>query len=139
MSLRYLLDTGVISERLRPSPNRGIAAGMDRHGDEIALASPVWHELVFGCALLPPSRKRRAIERFLYEVVAPTLPILGYDSAAAEWHGRERARLAREGRPPPFVDGQIAAVAKVNDLAIVTMDVRDYLIFEGIEVRDWRS
>jgi len=89
--------------------------------------------------VLPPSKKRRAIEKYLLEVVAPTVPILPYDASAAEWHASERARLTRLGRTPPFVDGQIAAVARLNGLEVVTTNVEDYLDFEGITVRDWRS
>ena len=139
MTLRFLLDKNVLSERLRPVPDEGIVREMRRHGEEIATASPVWHELVFGCSLLPPSRKRSAIEEFLHGVIAGSIPILPYDAAAAEWHGGERARLARGGRTPPFADGQIAAIAHVHDLEIITADVKHYLPFEGVRVRDWRS
>lgn len=111
---------------------------MRRHGEEIATASPVWHELVFGCSLLPASTKRKAIEEYLYRVVAVSIPILDYDAAAAEWHGKERARLARAGRTPPFADGQIAAIARVHDLEIVTANADDYIGFEGVRVSDWR-
>ena len=41
------------------------------HDGEIATAAPVWHELFYGCRVLPPSKKRRAIEKHLLGVVAP--------------------------------------------------------------------
>ncbi|MGA9418907.1 MAG: hypothetical protein WBV40_07125, partial [Candidatus Cybelea sp.] len=97
----------------------------------------VWHELVFGATRLPASRKRSAIERYLAEVVAATLPILPYDADAASWHGRERARLATQGRAAPFVDGQIAAIAVVNDLTLVTRNARDYSRFSDLRVENW--
>jgi len=84
-------------------------------------------------------RRSAARSKYLLEVVAPTVPILAYDASAAEWHASERARLTRLGRTPPFVDGQIAAVARLNGLEVVTTNVEDYLDFEGITVRDWRS
>ncbi len=31
-----------------------------------------------------------------------SFPILEYDSAAAEWHAAERARLEKAGETPPF-------------------------------------
>ncbi|MGH7378548.1 MAG: VapC toxin family PIN domain ribonuclease, partial [Candidatus Methylomirabilales bacterium] len=102
------------------------------HESEIATAPPVWHERVYGCRLLPPSRRRRAIERYLREVVAPTVPILPYEASAAEWHASERARLRRLGKTWPFVDGQIAGVARVNGLELVTTRFEDYRDFEGI-------
>src|SRR2546428_68996 len=58
---------------------------------------------------------------------------------AAEWHARERARLASIGRTVPFADGQIAAVARVNDMVVVTANVGDFEVFRGVEVEDWRE
>jgi tRNA(fMet)-specific endonuclease VapC len=51
--------------------------------------------------------------------------VLPYDGAAARWHARERARLAKLGRPAPFADGQVAAIAAVNQLVLVTRNVSD--------------
>ena len=139
MSWKFLLDTNVLSERARPRPNRGIVERLERHELEIATAAPVWHELIFGCALLPRSKKRADLEMYLREAVAGSLPILPYDAACAEWHGEERARLIRLGRTPPFADGQIAAIAHVHGLEIVTVNLEDFGDFEGVRVVDWRS
>ena len=66
-----------------------------------------------------------------------SLPIFDYDQRAAEWHARERARLAKVGQSPPFVDGQIAAIARVNDLTLVTRNQRDFRWFEGLRLERW--
>ena len=134
----YLLDTNALSEPLRPSPDEGILRGLEQHRDFLATAAPVWHELVFGCCRLPPSKKRTAIERYVKEVVGACLAILPYDAAAAEWHASERARLGRLGLTPPFVDGQIAAIARTHGLVLVTANVADYMHFTELEVEDWR-
>ena len=138
MSLKYLLDTNIVSEPLRPKPQRGIVRKLSRHEDEIAISSVVWHELRFGAERLPPSRRRDAIVRYLDDVVLATMPILDYDRAAAEWHAKERARLAARGLTPPFVDGQIAAIARVNDLILVTFNDVDFRQFQGVRVLSWR-
>ncbi len=138
MSLRYLLDTNVLSECLKPRPNPGVVARLDRQHRSIATAAPVWHELWFGCRRLPRSRRRRAIEDYLVDVVQATMPILGYDQAAADWHATQRARLEKLGLTPSFVDGQVAAIARVNDLALVTGDVEAFGRFQELEVEDWR-
>ncbi|HET6611150.1 MAG TPA: hypothetical protein VFG83_04145 [Kofleriaceae bacterium] len=65
------------------------------------------------------------------------MPILTYDAIAAEWHAQERARLAKTGRSAPFVDGQIAAIAAVSGLILVTRNVKDFRRFKGLEVSDW--
>jgi tRNA(fMet)-specific endonuclease VapC len=65
--------------------------------------------------------------------------ILPYDASAAAWHARERARLTRRGKRPAFVDGQIAAIAAVNDLVLVTRNLRDFSGFSGLEIESWFS
>lgn len=138
MSLKYLLDTNIVSEPLRPKPRHGVVRKLRRHEEEIAISSVVWHELRFGVERLPPSRRRLAIERYLDEVVLATMPILDYDRAAAEWHAGERARLAARGETPPFIDGQIAAIAHVHELILVTFNDSDFRRFEGVRVLSWR-
>lgn len=137
MSIKYLLDTNIVSEPLRRSPDPGILNRLKRHQDELAIASVVWHELWFGCQRLPLAAKRTAIEKYLNEVVAVSMPILPYDRPAAEWHAAERARLMRMGKTPPFADGQIIAIANANDLIFVTLNANDYAGFEGIKFEDW--
>ena len=137
MSLKYLLDTNIVSEPLRPSPSRTVLRRLASHEGETAIASIVWHELQFGCARLPVSRRRDAIKRFLEDVVVASFPLLDYDRAAAEWHARERVRLEAAGKTPPFVDGQIAAIACVNDLVLVTANKVDFRGFKGLRVEGW--
>ena len=137
MSISFLLDTNIVSEPLRRDPEPAILEKLRQHGAEIAIASIVWHELRFGVARLPPSRRRELIERYLAEVVLPTIPVLEYDQVAAEWHALERARLAARGVTPPFIDGQIAAIAAVNDLVLVTRNATDFKRFKDLRVRRW--
>jgi tRNA(fMet)-specific endonuclease VapC len=86
---------------------------------------------------LGASKKRRAIDAYLEEAVRSALPILPYDDEAASWHASERARLAKRGRPLAAADGQIAAIARVNELVVVTAKVKDFRRFEGLEVENW--
>ena len=137
MTLTYLLDTNIISEPLRPTPNPTILAYIERHQAEIAIAAIVWHALWFGCSRLPASARRTAIEMYLTNVVAPTIPILAYDQRAAEWHAIERTRLVGIGKTPPFGDGQIAATAVVNDLILITLNQDDFSAFQGLQTDDW--
>jgi tRNA(fMet)-specific endonuclease VapC len=130
----YLLDTNVLSEPLRPKPDPRVVSWLKQHAEGVATASPVWHELRFGCDRLPPSARREKLERYLREVIEPSLPVLPYDQEAAEWHAAERARLTSAGRTPAFVDGQIAAVAAVHRLTVVTLNPSHFEPFDGLEV-----
>ena len=59
--------------------------------------------------------------------------------AAAAWHARERARLLAQGRTPPLAGGQIAAIAGVNELVLVTAKTADFAAFESWRMEDWTS
>ena len=137
--VQYLLDTNIVSEPLRPNPSLEILRELRQNWSESAIPAPVWHELRYGCVRLPPSRRRDTIERYLESVVLPTLPILMYDRHAADWHARERGRLSKMGRMPPFVDGQIAAIANVHGLVLVTSNLRHFSQFNDLQIETWAA
>mgnify|MGYP001580638406 CR=1 FL=1 len=139
MTVRFLLDTNVLCEPLRQAPDPIILERFDRHRAEICTASVAWHELLFGMERLPTSRRRKTIEDYIATLVAGSLPlpILPYDAPAAAWHAEERARLESRGRPAPFRDGQIGAIARTRDLTLVTANPRDFRRLSGLIVVDW--
>lgn len=137
MTLRYLLDTNIASAPVSKTPDAGILERLEAHGPECAIPAPVWHELTYGCRRLPVGKRRVALEAYLNDVVRESFPILPYDEVAAAWHGRERARLEALGRPAPYVDGQIAAIAHVNQLVLVTANAKDFARFKDLRVEDW--
>ncbi|MGE0544589.1 MAG: PIN domain-containing protein, partial [Dehalococcoidia bacterium] len=126
-------------EAAAPAPNREITRRIRIHRTEIALAAPVLQELLFGVYRMPPSARRRELERFIDQVIRGVAPVLPYDEDAALWHAAERARLARARRTPSFVDGQIASIAAVNDLVLVTKNVRDFQHFQNLVIETWSA
>jgi tRNA(fMet)-specific endonuclease VapC len=137
VSTRYLLDSNIVSEALRPSPNPRVLARLDAATGQLAMATIVWHELVYGAARLQTSRRRQYLEKYLAQVVLPAMALFPYDQAAAEWHAKERARLEKRGSPASFVDGQIAAIAATRGMVLVTRNVRDFERFEGLDLENW--
>ena len=138
MSSRYLLDTNVISEPMRPAPDAGVLRRLLEVGDAAVTGAPAWHEIEYGRSRLPGGRRRRAIDAMVDRLEA-VLVVLPYDAAAARWHARERARLEGLGHSPPFVDGQLAAIAATRGLVVVTRNVRDFAPFAGVNVESWFS
>ena len=144
MSMTYLLDTNVVSEPLRPAPNQKILNRLQQHQSEIAIASVVWHELLFGCHRLPPSAKRTAIEAYLRQVIVPTIPILPYDTRAAEWHAAEFTTV--DGKvhypnlpseeifttpDPERVDGHVTATRPLEYVGSHITSLRNSLVYAG--------
>jgi tRNA(fMet)-specific endonuclease VapC len=139
LSPRYLLDTNVLSEPVKAQPNPGVMRRLQAHRQEIATGSPAWHELLYGCHRMQESKRRRLVEEYLYEALAPSLNVLPYDAVAAEIHGRERARLSQLGKSPAFIDGQLAAIARAHHLVLVTRNTDDFRHFAELELEDWHE
>jgi tRNA(fMet)-specific endonuclease VapC len=136
--VKYLLDTNVLSEAAKEKPDESFLEKLRRYEYEIATAATVWHELRYGCERLPVSRKRELIASFLRDV-KQTVPILPYDDEAAKWHAGECARLASQGLTPSFPDAQIAAVAAVKRLILVTRNLSDFEHFSGLTIENWHT
>ena len=136
MTLRYLLDTNVVSELAKQSPHSGVAAKVIAHQSSCALAAPTVEELRFGVARLPGGRRREMLELWL-DGILQRFALLPYDHRAALWLGRERARLAACGLPAPRADGEVAAVAMANGLTLITRNQVDFANFEGLAMEDW--
>jgi tRNA(fMet)-specific endonuclease VapC len=136
MSLIYLLDTNTISEPLKVKPNRQVMENIARYHAQIAIAAVVFYELVRGVELLPDSKKRLKTTDYIDSVVVK-FPILPYTKDAAKWHGETAARLQLQGKTPPFVDTQIAAVAKTNNLILVTRNVDDFENLTDLKIENW--
>jgi tRNA(fMet)-specific endonuclease VapC len=137
LSLRYLLDTSIVSAPASRRPNERVVRRLRHEGAACAIGAPVWHELLFGVDRLPAGTRRTRLEDYLHATVERAFPVLPYDQVAATWHARERARLARAGKTPPFVDGQIAAIAFSHDLTLVTANAKHFEAFGGVRLADW--
>jgi tRNA(fMet)-specific endonuclease VapC len=134
---QFLLDTNVLSEAMKPQPNRSVMRQLQQYTQVLATAAVVVHELQFGCYRLPPSQRRQQLEEYIASLLAKSMPVLAYDLRAAQWHAAERVRLMSLGRTPPYFDGQIAAIAAVNDLILVTRNTADYADFEHLAIENW--
>ena len=137
-----VLDTNVVSELMRPSPNPAIESWIaDRPAASLFFSAVGEAELRFGLAIMPAGRRRDAfaseIEAMLREDFADR--ILPFDSEAARVYAVIAASRRVAGRPIAEADCQIAAIARSRDMALATRNVRD---FEdtGIHILDpWTS
>jgi tRNA(fMet)-specific endonuclease VapC len=134
--VKYLLDTNALSEPVRPSPNTAFLKRLRANEAKLAIASVTLHEALYGIERLGDGKRKDALRVYVREVVQK-MTIVPYEARAAEWHARERARLDDDGKPMPYADGQIAAIAAVHALTLVTANVRDFRHVEGITVENW--
>lgn len=135
--MRYLLDTNIIAEPTKPQPNQQVLDKLTQFAGEVAISSVTCQELWFGAERLVPSRRRQNLEDYFQTLVDANLSVLDYTPDAARWFARERSRLLTIGFPPAYPDGQIAAIAAVNDLILVTRNVSDFIYFDGLRIENW--
>lgn len=135
--MRYLLDTNILSEPVAARPNPFVMEKLKTHGAALALAAVSWQEMLYGMYLLPAGKRRAQIKDYLFRRILPALPIIPFDERAAQWQAKQRARLRHIGKHPSYPDSQIAAIAAVNNLVLVTRNIDDFADFERLRAENW--
>jgi predicted nucleic acid-binding protein len=129
----YLLDTNVVSEPIRPSPNPNVVHWLEQTSAELQHLSVLSiAELRRGLEMMPLGRKRERLR----QLVEHDLPawygtrLLPVSIGTAERCGRLAAEVRRT---LPHFDSLIAATALYHGLRLVTRNVGDFR-FPGLEV-----
>ena len=138
--MKYLLDTNVVSELVKPAPDAGVVRFL-ANTDESAVALSVitLAELRYGIERLALGAKREQLTRWLEDELPRRFDrrILRIDDVtAAEW-GRTMARSERAGRPMSEMDAWLAALASVYHMVLVTRNVGDFSGFPGEIHNPW--
>jgi predicted nucleic acid-binding protein len=126
----YLIDTNVISEaRKRANANHGVIAFLQtaaNSSEPIFLSAISVGELRRGVELIRhrgDADQARRLEAWLASVVETfSQRILAFDADAAQVWGHLRVP-----DPAHALDKQIAAIALVNDLTLVTRNLSDFV------------
>jgi len=119
--MSFLVDTNVLSELGRPSPNAGVVEWADRLG-RIAVSVVTVEEVFYGLTLKPSARIQRWLESF-FESHCQTLDV---SPAIARHAGILRGQLAARGRVRTQADMLIAATAALHGLTLATRNVEDF-------------
>jgi len=122
-----VLDTNVVSELAKPTPDPTVIAWIDAQS-ELAIAATVLAELRFGIARLPDGKRRTALSEAIDRFVADDLQglVLAFDSVCADAYGLIVAARERAGRPIAIADAQIAATCSVHDAVLATRNTKDF-------------
>ena len=133
---RYLLDTNIISNVVKPAPSESLLAWMaDRADEDLFISSLTVAEVWRGVLEAPEGRRRRALEAWFLGPEGPQAlfagRVLPFDERAALAWARLMAEGTAQGRPRSALDMIVAAVATANDCVVVTDNEKD---FAGLDI-----
>ena len=132
--MTFLLDTNVVSELLRSSPEPAVESWVAaRPAAELHFSAVGEAELRYGVAILSAGRRRDALAVAIDAILREAFEsrILPFDSDAAREYADIASARRSAGRIVPPADCQIAAIARSRGMVVATRNVRD---FEDIEI-----
>lgn len=125
--MRYVADTNVVSELMRPDPSDHVIDWFQDHEGDVYLTAVTIKELYFGMLRLPDEKRkqrlREAITGIAMDCADKTLALDAYSGfLCAELH----AEALAAGRVPTIEDLMIGAIAKRNDCVLATRNTKDF-------------
>ena len=126
--MNYLLDTCVISELVKNSPDKNVLDWlMNTPAERLYLSVITIGEIRKGLLKLPDSKRKDLLTNWLDSLLEDYKNrILTIDLTVAENWGSIQGKAEKEGNSMPSIDGLIAAIAYTHNLAIVTRNVNDF-------------
>ncbi|MCW0235120.1 MAG: type II toxin-antitoxin system VapC family toxin [Ferrovibrio sp.] len=124
-----ILDTNVASALMRPETAEPIWVWLFmQDANALCTTSITVAEMFYGARILPAGTRRERMLDALSNYFDKELGgrILPFDEAAALEYALLMADRRRQGRPLPFFDAQIAAIARAHGAAVATRNVRDF-------------
>jgi tRNA(fMet)-specific endonuclease VapC len=131
MVKKYLLDTNILIDLYRGNEKiRGLFENI--RIEECDICSAVTAEFFQGF------HKKRNIEfetRWYEELVKDgSMNVLVFDERIARSYAEIQIKYLKKGRPRPFFDLMIAATAMTNGLILVTSNIKDFEMIEGLKL-----
>ncbi len=134
--MRYLLDTNIISNLIKPSPSASLLTWMaERNDEDLFIASLTVAEIRRGVLQKPAGAQRRKLEQWFTGPEGPQAlfagRVLSFDEPAALIWARLMADARSKGQPRSALDTIIAAVAEANECVVVTDNEKDFF---GVDI-----
>jgi predicted nucleic acid-binding protein len=125
----FLLDTNVVSEWVRPQPDRNVISWLaELDEDRVFISVISFAEIRRGVEMLPAGRRRERLGAWLAEELPARFEerILDIDPRVAETWGVVMARGQKIGLTLGSMDAFVAATAEAHGLTLATRNVKDF-------------
>ncbi|EEZ80077.1 MAG: nucleic acid-binding protein [uncultured Candidatus Thioglobus sp.] len=123
-----MLDTCVISELIKPQPNRSVVSWLQSQTEnDLYLSVLTFGEIEKGIEKAANEARKSKLKLWVEEDLKQRFKgrILAIDLDVCTKWGEIQARTELLGKPVPSIDGLIAISALVNNCIMVTRNVKD--------------
>ena len=137
----FLIDTGCISELVRPRPEPRVVEWMEATDETVLNLSVLTiGQIRKGVAGLPQGKRRTHLETWLeVELLARFAGrILPINAAIADRWGLIAADTKRRGKALPVIDGLLAATALHHNLTVVSRNASDFTNTQVQVLNPWQ-
>lgn len=136
-----VLDTNVISEMFKPTPDLHVTEWLDRQELETLHISAVTQaELKYGVYRLPEGARRKRLLSSIEEVLALLGGrVLPFDATAADQLAMAGAKAERLGAKMVAPDAYIAATALARGFAVATRNTKHFEPMGVVVINPWEE
>jgi hypothetical protein len=137
----YLLDTVALSALMKPGSAPAAEAWFAAIDlDELHVPAPALGWIARGIARLPDGRRKEALRAAYHSLLSPLLASCpAFDADAALVWGELMGAGDATGQQRPIIDTQIAAIAVVHQLTVVTRNLRDFAPLGVLTANPWEE
>ena len=137
--MKYLLDTCVLSELVKPTPEPKVVAWVNEQAEHALFVSSITlAELLKGIAKLQDSQRKTALTEWVSKIQEEiTDRILPFERTTAGYWANMCAKAEKSGKPLSAFDSLIASTAIEHGLVIVTRNTRDFESAPVMLINPW--
>ncbi|MHA6802419.1 PIN domain-containing protein [Salinifilum ghardaiensis] len=124
-----VLDTNVLSEVIRPTPDADVLAWLDSlPATEVATTAITAAELLHGASRLPEGQRRSSLTAAVHALINDDFHgrVEPFDASAAAHYAAVVSERCALGRPISAADAQIAAICRARAAVLATRNVKDF-------------
>ena len=136
----YLLDSNIVSEIIKYEADFNVIKQIAAHNSDCAICAPTLHELLYGYNKMADGIYKTYLGKYINNDVKESFKVKNYTEKACIIHAEIRAAAEKIGKPVPFSDSMIAAIALANHMVLVTRNTKHFTAIQEVsdlQVENW--
>ena len=138
--MKYLLDTCVVSEIIKPRPSENVISWLqNQNEDNLYLSVLTFGEIEKGIEKLAKGTRKNHLKLWVEDDLKNRFHgrILPIDIRIATRWGEIQGQAELSGKPMPSIDGLIAVSGIVNNCTVVTRNISDMEQSSAVLLNPW--